>query len=78
MKILLIVVREKRKWTKISRLINDEGVQYNTARNVKSGIEISPKTEEVSKKLHKMLQSEKAQFCTFNFKSEKIAQISAP
>lgn len=36
-KISLIVVREKEKWTNISKVMSERGIQYSKARNVKSG-----------------------------------------
>lgn len=53
-KISSVVVKEKGKWTTISKLINENGIQYNKDRNVKQDIETTSNTEDDYSKLHKL------------------------
>lgn len=75
-KILSIILREIGKWTAVSKLINENGIRYNKAKNIELGTEVIPNTEEDYKNLHKLLQKEHPQFHTFELKSEKLLTVA--
>lgn len=70
-----IILSEKRIGTAISKLINENGIQYNKAKNVKSDIEVIPTTEGDYKILLKLLQKKHTQFHTFQLNSENPLKV---
>lgn len=55
--------------------INENGIQYHKASNVKAGIEITLNTEKDYRKLEKMLQKEQVQFHTCELHSENPLKV---
>lgn len=70
-----IIVREKDKWTRISSQITKRKISYTKARNIYSGIEVQPSSEDDYRALRKYLTEVDVQFHTYELKSEKPLKV---
>lgn len=70
-----IIIREKEKWTTISRQLNSKAIKYTKAKMVQTGVQVEPATEDDYRSLYRFLKEEKTEFHTFELKSEKPLKI---
>lgn len=74
-KISPIIVRDKTKWTEISRKLTDKNIHYTKAKLIQTGIQIEPTTEDDYRRIYKTLKDYNTQFYTYQLRSEQTLKV---
>lgn len=74
-KVTPLIIREKTKWTEISKIMTNKGISYTKAKLVKAGIQVTPATENDYRQTYKLLQTLKIQFYTYTLNADKTIKV---
>lgn len=70
-----IIIREKNKWMEISNQLNNRNIQYVKVRNIRTGIEVEPATEDDYRFMIRYLSEINVQYHTYELKSGKPLKV---
>ncbi|RZC32014.1 hypothetical protein BDFB_011553 [Asbolus verrucosus] len=72
-----IFLRNKEKWAKVSKILENENIKYTRATNTKDGIRTKPTTERDYKSMYTLFKNQNLEFHTHQLKTEKTLKIVA-
>lgn len=74
-KIAPIIIRNKKNWNEISKLIRTNNIVYTKAKLISQGVQVEPYSEDDYRNLFKILKTKKEEFYTYQLKSEKKLKV---
>lgn len=74
-KITPIIIRDKQKWTEISRTMTDRNISFTKAKMVQSGIQVTPTTDMDYRQTYKLLKTQNVQFYTYTLTTDKTLKV---